>query len=68
LLLVAGQVVVVLARRETSQAVLVNVETQGVDRGDGHVDSQVEFEAVEEQRVVNVFTHYMRGAFLWDLV
>ena len=67
LFLVASQVVIVFACRETSEPVLVDVETQGIDRGDGHVDAQVELEAVEEQGVVDVLTHYMGGALLRDL-
>lgn len=65
--LVASQVVIVFPGRESSQPVLINVETQGIDRGDGHVDAQVELEAVEEQGVVDVLTHYMGGALLRDL-
>ncbi len=67
LLLVPSQVVVVFPCRESSEPVFVNIKPQRVDRGDGDIHAQVELEAVEQQRVVDVLTHYVRGALLRDL-
>lgn len=65
--LVASEVVIVFPCRETSEPVLINIKSQGINRGNGHVDAQVKFEAIEEQGVVDVLTHYMGGALLRDL-
>jgi hypothetical protein len=48
-----GQVIIDLSCKP-SQAFLININPQRVNAGYGHVDSQIEFEPVNEQRVVNV--------------
>lgn len=67
LLLVSMEGVCILAGCEPREAIFVDVEAQGVDAGDRDVDSEVELEAVEEQGIVDVLTHYVRGAFLGNL-
>jgi hypothetical protein len=48
----------VLDGRETSQAFVVDVHTQRVDRGDCHVDAQVEFVVVQQEGVCDVLGGY----------
>jgi hypothetical protein len=50
-----GQVIIDLSCKP-GQAFLIHINPQGVNAGYGHVDSQIEFESVDEQRVVNVMT------------
>jgi hypothetical protein len=42
---------------ESAQTFLVDIDAQGVDSGDGYVDAEVEFETIDEKRVVDVVAY-----------
>lgn len=48
----------VLGSSEPSQSFLVDVDTQGLNAGESHVDAEVKLEAVDEERPVDVVTRY----------
>ena len=58
-----GQVIIDFSR-ESGQAFFIDINPEGVNAGYGHVDSQVEFESVDEQRAVDVMTDNERRVSL----
>ena len=67
LLFVSRQVIVILSCCKPSQAVFIYVQAKGVNASERHIDSEVEFETIEEQGIVDVLTHDVGGPLLWDL-
>ncbi len=64
----AGGVEWVVGGGEPCQAVLENVDSQRIVTGNANVDTHVEFEAINQQRIVNVLTdHHWLLLFLQDL-
>ncbi len=54
-----GQVIIDLSCKP-GQTLLIHINPQGVNAGYGHVDSQIKFEPVDEQRVVNIMADNKR--------
>lgn len=54
---VAGGGLRILNSRQPHQSLLINVNPQWIDAHERHINSQVEFVAVEEQGVVDVFAN-----------
>lgn len=67
LLLIPNQIIVIFSSGESCQAIFINVESEGINTGNGNVNSQIEFEAIEKEWIIDVLTDDMRGAFLGDL-
>ncbi len=63
----APHALVVLDCGEASQALLVQVEDERIERGHRHVQSQVELEALDQQRVRYVLAHH-QIVFEWNLI
>eukprot|EP00960_Hanusia_phi_P055704 763042-Hanusia_phi.AAC.4 len=57
----APHVLVVLLRAEAREAVVVEVEAEGVEGSDEHVEAHVELPAVDEERLVDVLLHHTRA-------
>ena len=47
---------VILLRSEAYQAIFVNVEAQRVDRGDRHVEPEIELVPVDQERFAHILT------------
>ena len=55
---VFGRVGCIGLGRKSSQAFVVDIDSEGVKRSDDDIDPEVEFVTVDEERVGDVFTHY----------
>ena len=45
---------------KSNQSFIVNVNSPWVHGRDANIDSNVEFKAIDEKRIMNIFTNYTR--------
>lgn len=58
---------IILNSCETGKTLVINVDTQRIDRGDAHIHSQVKLIVIYQHRVGYVLTGY-HSLLLWDLL